>query len=82
MSGIISLDLLLWQIEKLWADDDPEHIFYNDVISEVSMLKPPAVAKMANILGLEKDILIKGQLLSVLRKEFGEDDNGYRYLEH
>ncbi|QPQ31040.1 hypothetical protein [Lysinibacillus sp. JNUCC 51] len=68
MSGIISLDLLLWQIEKLWADDDPEHIFYNDVISEVSMLKPPAVAKMANILGLEKDILIKGQLLSVLRK--------------
>lgn len=38
MSGIISLDLLLWQIEKLWADDDPEHIFYNDVISEVSML--------------------------------------------
>ncbi|MFJ8511438.1 hypothetical protein [Lysinibacillus xylanilyticus] len=68
LSGIISLDLLLWQIEKLWADDDPEHIFYNDVILEVSMLKPPAVAKMANILGLEKDILIKGQLLSVLRK--------------
>ena len=67
LSGVISLDLL-WQIEKLWADDDPEHIFYNDVILEESMLKPPAVAKMANILGLEKDILTKGQLLSVLRK--------------
>lgn len=68
LSGVISPDLLLWQIEKLWADDDPEHIFYNDVILEESMLKPPAVAKMANILGLEKDILTKGQLLSVLRK--------------
>ena len=50
------------------ADDDSEHIFYNPAILEESMLKPPAVAKMANLLGLEKGILTKDQLLSVLKE--------------
>jgi len=54
---------------RIIADDVSEHIFYNHAILEESMLKPPAVAKMANILGLEKGIMTKGQLLSVLKKK-------------
>jgi len=53
---------------KIIADDDSEHIFYNPAILEESMLKPPAVAKMANLLGLEKGILTKSQLLSVIKE--------------
>ena len=53
---------------RIIADDVSEHIFYNHAILEESMLKPPAVAKMANILGLEKGVLTKGQLLSVVKK--------------
>ncbi|MGE7999773.1 hypothetical protein ACQKOF_14050 [Lysinibacillus sp. NPDC093190] len=33
---------------KIIADDVSEHIFYNPVIVEESILKPPAVAKKAN----------------------------------
>ncbi|MCR2821028.1 energy-coupling factor ABC transporter ATP-binding protein [Lederbergia panacisoli] len=53
---------------RIIADDDSEYIFYNHDILEESMLKPPAVAKMANLLGLEKGILTKSQLLSLIKE--------------
>ncbi|MFC4354239.1 energy-coupling factor ABC transporter ATP-binding protein [Chryseomicrobium palamuruense] len=53
---------------QLIADESAGTVFYNaDVLNE-SMLKPPAVAQMASLLGLEKGLLTKPQLLSAILK--------------
>jgi energy-coupling factor transport system ATP-binding protein len=53
---------------RLVSDDDAQKIFYNHEVLEESMLKPPAVANMAKLLGLQECILTKPQLITAIEK--------------
>ncbi|QFF98049.1 ABC transporter ATP-binding protein [Psychrobacillus glaciei] len=52
---------------QLVADDNAQHIFYNTEVLEKSMLKPPAVAQMAKLLGFPPGILLKSQLIQAIK---------------
>ncbi|MHA6260807.1 energy-coupling factor ABC transporter ATP-binding protein [Sporosarcina sp. CAU 1771] len=51
---------------KLVMDDHASKIFYDKDVLEISMLKPPAVARMAALLNYPDGILTKKQLLQAI----------------
>ncbi|MFK9092994.1 energy-coupling factor ABC transporter ATP-binding protein [Bacillus salipaludis] len=53
---------------RLVSDDDAPQIFYNHEVLEKSMLKPPAVASMAKLLGLQEGILTKQEMITTIIK--------------
>ncbi|MGG0665911.1 ABC transporter ATP-binding protein [Viridibacillus arvi] len=54
---------------KIVVDDNVDQIFYNHEVLEMSMLKPPAVTKMAKLLSLSDGITTQAQLLAAISEK-------------
>ncbi|WP_284140489.1 ABC transporter ATP-binding protein [Virgibacillus sp. LDC-1] len=54
---------------RIIANDKAANIFYQHDVLEESMLKPPAVARMASLLGLPNGVLHKAELVDYLKQQ-------------